>query len=51
MVKIIKNAIKCKKCGDVIVSRQGVKDYLVELDREACLKLFDEYNAMDKELY
>lgn len=32
-------------------SRQGVKDYLEELDREACLKLFDEYNAMDKELY
>lgn len=31
--------------------RAAFADYLVELDREACLKLFDEYNAMDAVIY
>ena len=32
-------------------NRENLKDYLEELDREACLKLFDEYNHMDKTIY
>lgn len=31
--------------------REAFSDYLIELDREACLMLFDEYNAMDAIIY
>ena len=40
-----------KKMDELMGSRKNVKDYLEELDRDACLKLFDEYNSMEKELY
>ena len=32
-------------------SREDLKDYLEEMDRGACLKLFDEYKNMDKTIY
>ena len=32
-------------------SREKLKNYLEEMDREACLKLFDEYNHTDKTIY
>lgn len=31
--------------------RSAFKDYLFETDREACLELFEEYNALDKTKY
>lgn len=31
--------------------REGFADYLECVDREACLKLFEEYNAMEKTIY
>ena len=31
--------------------REAFADYLTELDREACLKLFDDYNAMNATIY
>lgn len=31
--------------------REGFADYLECIDREACLKLFEEYNGMDKTIY
>ncbi len=31
--------------------REGLKDYLHPLDRDACLALFEEYRAMEKETY
>ena len=35
----------------IFSGREKLGDYLVELDRAACLELFDEYNAMQHELY
>ncbi len=31
--------------------REKFKDYLIEIDRDACLKLFDEYNRINHKLY
>lgn len=31
--------------------RKKFKDYLIEIDRDACLKLFDEYNRINHKLY
>ena len=31
--------------------REAFADYLEELDRDACLKLFDEYVKLDRERY
>lgn len=31
--------------------REVFSDYLEELDREACLKLFEEYNSIEKQIY
>ena len=31
--------------------RIAFNDFLVQIDREACLKLFDEYNSLDKTIY
>lgn len=31
--------------------REKFKDYLIEVDRDACLKLFDEYNRINHKLY
>lgn len=33
------------------VKRDDFKDFETELDRDECLKLFEYYNKMDKELY
>lgn len=39
------------KFDDLMGGRAKLEDYLEEIDREACLRLFDEYNKMDKTLY
>ena len=31
--------------------RQGMEEYLIEVDREACLKLFEEYNSLEAQKY
>ena len=31
--------------------RQGMEEYLMEVDREACLKLFEEYNSLEAQKY
>ncbi|MCR4690810.1 MAG: nucleoside deaminase [Lachnospiraceae bacterium] len=31
--------------------RRGLEDYLIKTDREACLKLFDEYNGLNPQKY
>ena len=31
--------------------REGFSEYLAETDREACLKLFEEYNGLEKQNY
>ncbi len=37
---------------DMLGGREKMSDYLQEVDREACLKLFEEYNGLDdKEMY
>lgn len=36
---------------ELLGGRAKVKDYLEEIDRDACLKLFEEYNSIDKILY
>lgn len=40
-----------KEFDDMFGGREAFKDYLVELDRDACLSLFDEYNDMDATIY
>lgn len=39
------------KFDEMMGGRVAVKDYLTELDREACLELFEDYNNMEKTLY
>ena len=36
---------------DLAGGREKLKDYLICVDREACLKLFDDYNTMEHSLY
>ena len=31
--------------------RAAFKDYLIELDRDACLKLFEEYTGLNRDKY
>ena len=40
-----------KKFDEMFGGREGFADYLVEIDRDACLKLFEEYNTMDAQNY
>lgn len=40
-----------KKFDDMFGGRESFGDYLVEMDRDACLKLFDEYSEMDATNY
>ena len=40
-----------KKFDDMFGGREAFKDYLIEMDRQACLSLFDEYNDMDATIY
>ena len=40
-----------KKFDDMFGGREAFKDYLIEMDRHACLSLFDEYNDMDATIY
>lgn len=39
------------KIDEIFSGREKLGEYLVELDREACLKLFDEYLTLDAEIY
>lgn len=39
------------KFDQIFGGRDKLGDYMEELDRDECLKLFDEYNHMEKELY
>lgn len=39
------------KFDKVFGGREKLKDYLICIDREECLKLFSEYKNIDKELY
>ena len=40
-----------EKFNNIFSGRDKLSDYLIQMDREECLKLFDEYKNMDKELY
>ena len=40
-----------KKFDELMGGREKLADYLEEVDREECLKLFDEYNHMNEERY
>ena len=40
-----------KKFDEMFGGREAFSDYLVETDRDACLKLFEEYMDMDAENY
>lgn len=40
-----------KKFDTMFGGREAFRDYLRELDRDACLKLFEEYNHMDAARY
>ena len=40
-----------KEFDDMFGGREAFKDYLIEMDRHACLSLFDEYNDMDATIY
>lgn len=39
------------KFDELMGGRDKLADYLVELDREACLELFEEYNRMNAQKY
>lgn len=40
-----------KKFDTLLGGRDSLKDYLEQIDRDECFKLFEEYKNMDKELY
>lgn len=40
-----------KKLDEMFGGRENFADYLVEIDREACLRLFAEYNSLDAQKY
>lgn len=40
-----------KVFDDKFGGREGFGEYLTEVDREACLKLFEEYNALEAQKY
>ena len=40
-----------EKFDQIFGGRDKMPGYLQQLDREACLKLFDEYNQLDKTMY
>lgn len=40
-----------EKFNDIFGGRERLGNYLTELDRDACLALFDEYNALPHESY
>ncbi len=40
-----------KKFDEMFGGREAFKDYLVEMDRDACLQLFTEYNSMNAVKY
>lgn len=39
------------KFNNIFSGRDKLKDYLIEMDREECLKLFEEYKKLDKTNY
>lgn len=39
------------KFDSIFGGREKLDDYMICINREECLKLFDEYNKMEKELY
>lgn len=39
------------KFDKIFGGREKLKEYMICIDREECLKLFEEYNNMDKEIY
>ena len=40
-----------KKFDDMFGGREAFTDYLIEVDRDACLKLFEEYSSMNAQNY
>lgn len=40
-----------KKFDSMLGGREKIKDYLKEIDRNECLKLFDEYKKKEKTMY
>lgn len=40
-----------KKLDEMFGGRENFADYLIEIDREACLRLFEEYNRLDAQEY
>lgn len=39
------------KFNDIFGGRENLTDYLIEMDRDACLDLFDEYLTLDHTNY
>ena len=39
------------KFNDIFGGREKLEGYLVQIDREACLRLFDEYRATEHKIY
>lgn len=40
-----------EKFNQIFSGREKLKDYLIPMDREECLKLFDDYNKLNRERY
>ena len=40
-----------KKFDDLFGGREALRDYLIPMDRDACLALFEEYNGLEGERY
>ena len=40
-----------EKFNEIFSGRDELSNYLIQIDRNECLKLFDEYKNMDKEIY
>lgn len=40
-----------EKFNKIFSGRDKLSDYLIEMDRDECLKLFDEYKNMNEENY
>lgn len=39
------------KFDELFGGRESFKDYLIEIDRDACLELFREYSALEHVIY
>ena len=47
----MEESFRDEKFDNLFGGRESFPDYLVEIDRGACLRLFEEYRGMEKTLY